>query len=445
MRRFHYAYLIVASCIVITFVPCAMVLSCAGIFFTPVSSYLGVPTGTFSLYFSIVNLALTLILPVGGTLLARLGARALFSACVAIDGVTLIAMSFFTEVWQFYVAGVFLGVGVGPLVWLAVPTLVNAWCVKRVGFFVGLCMAFTGIGGVVFNPVGTALIGMGPEGWRLGYLVFGIVILVAALPVTLLIIRSNPAEKGLAPYGAEAPAPAFADAARQTAAKGASAASAAGDSPAETGGGSPAPAAWGVPAKRAMRMPVFFAIAAFGFLINVNQMAYQFFPSYCQSFADTMPGIAALAGVVASACMGGQAIGKVILGALNDRSPRAGLVLGIAAGAAGIAAMWAFPGAAPLLLGGSFLFGLVYACTTVETPLVTRTVFGSRDYARIYAPISMAAAAGGIVATAVYGFVIDLPGGFAAMFTMNFVCMAACAVLGLAALRRGKKLHEQEL
>ena len=37
MQQFHYAYLIVAACIVITFVPCAMVLSCAGIFFTPVS------------------------------------------------------------------------------------------------------------------------------------------------------------------------------------------------------------------------------------------------------------------------------------------------------------------------------------------------------------------------------------------------------------------------
>lgn len=427
MRRFHYAYLVVAACIVITFVPCAMVLSCAGIFFTPVSSYFGVPTGTFSLYFSIVNLTLTLALPFGGKLLERIGARILFSACVAIDGAALVAMSFFTEVWQFYIAGVFLGVGVGPLVWLAVPTLVNAWCVKRVGFFVGLCMAFTGIGGVVFNPVGTALIGMGPEGWRMGYLVFGVIILAVALPVAFLVIRSNPAEKGLAPYGAEDAAPAS------------------DDSVSDSGDGSPAPVAWGVTAKRAMRMPVFFAIAAFGFLINVNQMAYQFFPSYCQSFADTMPGVAVLAGVVASACMGGQAIGKVVLGALNDRSPQAGLILGIVAGAVGIAAMWAFPGAAPLLLGGSFLFGLVYACTTVETPLVTRTVFGSRDYARIYAPISMAAAAGGIVATAVYGFVVDLPGGFSVMFTMNFACMAACAVLGLAALRRGKKMREQEL
>ena len=40
---FHYAYAIVASCIAITCLPCALSLSCAGIFFTPVSEFFGVP------------------------------------------------------------------------------------------------------------------------------------------------------------------------------------------------------------------------------------------------------------------------------------------------------------------------------------------------------------------------------------------------------------------
>lgn len=56
--KFHYAYLIVASCIAITCLPCALVLSCAGIFFTPVSEYFGVARAEFTLYFSILNLSL---------------------------------------------------------------------------------------------------------------------------------------------------------------------------------------------------------------------------------------------------------------------------------------------------------------------------------------------------------------------------------------------------
>ena len=55
---FHYAYLIVLSCIAITCLPCALVLSCAGIFFTPVSEYFGVARAQFTLYFSILNIAM---------------------------------------------------------------------------------------------------------------------------------------------------------------------------------------------------------------------------------------------------------------------------------------------------------------------------------------------------------------------------------------------------
>ena len=50
---FHYAYAIVAACIAMTCLPCALVLSCAGIFFTPVSTFFGVPKATFTLYFTI--------------------------------------------------------------------------------------------------------------------------------------------------------------------------------------------------------------------------------------------------------------------------------------------------------------------------------------------------------------------------------------------------------
>ncbi|WP_303050300.1 MFS transporter [uncultured Slackia sp.] len=161
---FHYAFLIVAAGIAITCIPCALVLSCAGIYFTPVSNYFGVPKASFTLYFSILNLAMMIMLPIGGKLMSKMDARAVLSAAVIIDGLTLIAMSFFTAVWQFYIAGVLLGIGTAPLIYLAVPSLINAWCKKKVGFFIGLCMAFTGIGGVIFNPIGTALINMGPEG-----------------------------------------------------------------------------------------------------------------------------------------------------------------------------------------------------------------------------------------------------------------------------------------
>ena len=409
---FHYAFAIVAACIAMTCLPCALVLSCAGIFFTPVSTFFGVPKATFTLYFSIVNLAMMVTLPVWGKVLSKTDLRASLSVAAVLCGAGLIGMSACQAMWQFYVCGAVLGAGVAPFIYLAVPTLVNAWCVKRVGFFVGLCMAFTGIGGVIFNPIGTALINSGAEGWRTAYLVFGVITLVGTLPFTLLVVRNRPEDKGLAPYGANEAA-----------------------CGAEGAGAQAAPVASGMSAPDAMRTPAFFALAAFCGIITLNQTIYQFLPSYAQSFADTMPSVAAASGIVASAAMAGQAVGKVILGAVNDRSVRLGIGLGIGAGAVGVTVMWLVPGVLALLLVGAFLFGVVYAMTTVQTPLLVRTVFGSADYTNIYSRVSMVGSLMGTVAAVFWGFVCDSAGGYPLMFVLGYVCMAACLVLALFSLR----------
>ncbi|MCR5391927.1 MAG: MFS transporter [Olsenella sp.] len=407
---FHYAYLIVLSCIVMTCLPCALVLSCAGIFFTPVSEFFGVPKASFTLYFSVLNLAMMATLPVAGKLLAARDARLVLSVATALCGLGMFGMAACQEVWQFYLVGVVLGVGVAPLIYLAVPTLINAWCVKRVGFFVGLCMAFTGIGGVIFNPIGTSIIQSSPEGWRQAYLAFGIIILVGTLPFTLFVVRGKPADKDLLPYGADEGESAGADAGATTA------------------------VAEGISAADAMRMPAFWAIVAFCGLITLNQTVYQFLSSYALSFSESLPQIAAASGVVASAAMGGQAIGKVFLGSVSDRSVRLGAVCGIAVGAVGVLLMWGMPSVLALLLVGAFCFGVIYAMTTVETPLLVRSVFGSADYANIYSRVSMVGSLMSAVAAVFWSLVIDSAGGYGLMFALSLVCMAACLALALFAL-----------
>ena len=407
--KFHYAYLIIASCIVIMCLPCALVLSCAGIFFTPVSEYFGVSRAQFTLYFSVLNIFMMISLPVAGNHLSRMDARKVLSGGSILAGLGLIGMSQGHSMPWFYVMGAIMGFGVAPLIYLSVPTLINNWCVKRVGFFVGLCMAFTGIGGVVFNPVGTALIQSGPEGWRTAYLVFGIIVLAGTLPFTLFVIRTRPADKGLEPYGAN---------------------EAQDNEPVQEA------ATTGVPASVAMKMPAFFAIAVFCGVITLNQTVYQFLASYATSFEATLPQIAAASGIVASAAMAGQAIGKVVLGIVNDRSVRLGIFFGIACGAIGVVLMWFVPNPLPFLLAGAFLFGVVYAMTTVQTPLLVRSVFGSTDYTNIYARISMVGSLMSAVAAVFWSFVIDSPGGFPLMFVLSLVCMGICLVTSLFALGR---------
>ncbi len=61
---------------------------------------------------------------------------------------------------------------------LHVPALINDWFDQRWLTFMYLCFGiFTGIGGTVFNPIGSAIIRLVLEGWRACYLIFALVML----------------------------------------------------------------------------------------------------------------------------------------------------------------------------------------------------------------------------------------------------------------------------
>ena len=137
-------------------------------------------------------------------------------------------------------------------------------------------------------------------------MVFAILILVVTLPFTIFVIRSTPEQMGLHPYGATDQESAAAEAATTSADTGSK-----GKKSSE-----PAASTVGMTASQALRSPAFWALAIFCGLITMNQTIYQFLPSY----AASLPSMAAYTGLIASSCVAGQAIGKVILGMVNDGS-----------------------------------------------------------------------------------------------------------------------------
>lgn len=410
-KGFHYGYLIVLTGIVMCVGPSALALSCAGIFYTPVCDDLGVGKGTLALYMTVMYLTVALFLPFAGKLFATKDARVCLSAAVVSVSVALMAMSFYTEVWQFYISGFLLGLGITFLMFIAVPTLIDRWFKKRVGFFVGICMAFTGVGGVIFNPIGGWIIA--DFGWRTGYLAFGIIALVLALPFTLFVVRSNPSDKGLRPYGAD-----------------------------EVPEGKPsAVVVEGVPVKAAMWSVPFILVALFAGFADLVTCIYNYLPSYVSTLAvsEAVPTIGA---TIASAVMLGQAIGKVTMGALADKSTRGGLVFGVACGLLGVGILFLVPQNAPIILVAAFLYGLYYANGSVYIPLLTRSVFGSLDYSLIYSRVSVFANLCLAFGSSMWGFVIDGV-GYNAMFVGALTLVVLSLLVGWFALNQAKKLPRE--
>lgn len=136
--------LVVLTGIMITFGCSALCFSTWGLFQPVVAEGLGVEVTAFAMYVTVMYLTMTIASPFAGKLLQTMDIRILLSASAALVGCAFLLMSFSNTIVLFYVAAVMLGLGEITILWLAIPTLINRWFVERAGFFIGLCMAFTG-------------------------------------------------------------------------------------------------------------------------------------------------------------------------------------------------------------------------------------------------------------------------------------------------------------
>ncbi len=403
----HYGYTIVFCCFLIMFVIVGMVMSTAGIFYKPVSDSLGVEIGDFGIYQSLNFLFSTLTLTFAGSIMDRYSARWILTGCSAIVSVTYIAMSLFSSLWQFYVAGAIFGIAMAFLLYLGFATMLNRWFKKRMGVFVGICSAGSGIGGILFNPIAGFLIT--EYGWRNTYLIFGVAILVVVTPVLGLLLRSNPSDIGLESYGA-----------------------------AEIENKKTVTDNSGISYGKAIRTALFYGLILFGFLMNAAATLNIFIPAYVQSLDFSIEE----ASYSASAVMVGVTIGKVVLGAINDRSPLAGVNITTLLGIAGLAMLLFGQFGLWLTISGGFLFGWAYAGVSVQTPLLVRRVFGPKDYSRIYSNIAMSLAIGGAVAAAGWGILTDIT-SFATIFNTGIIFLAVCLVIGWWALKSNIKTQQK--
>lgn len=400
----HYGFVIIACCCLIMGVNIGLSFSCAGLFYQPVSDTLGVNVGLFGLYMSVMYIAATLTLPLAGKLLERYSARWLFAGSSALMGFVFLAFSIMNAVWQFYLAALGLGVSVAFQLYLSFPTLVNRWFHVKVGLMMGICTAASGIGGMLFSPLIAWLIT--DFGWRWAYAACGLLILCVVSPTLGILLRSYPRDKGLEPYGA-------------------------GKASAESKGTDSAVS--GIPYSKAVRMPVFYGVLVFSFLMMAVSTLNLFIPNFFLSQSYTLE----QASYAAAAVMAGVTVGKLLLGHINDRNTLAGVLLSTVGGAAGLALLLAGFGLWAGMAGCAF-FGLAYSGVTVQTAMLTRRVFGTLNYARIYSMVSIALAAGGAVASGGWGLLQEAT-SYSFIMATGAVALIISAILGVAALRKAGK------
>ncbi len=405
-KGFHFGYLVVAALVITSFIPLSLGLSCAGIFYPSLSESLGVEKGMLSYFTTFIWVAALITLPVLGKLLNNVDARICLTGAVILAALAFVWLSFMNSLWQFYVAAFAMGISIALLLFLAPSTLINRWFAKGSGPMLGIAMAFTGVGGVVWSSVGGVLINS--IGWSHTYLVFAVLSICCA-PVTLFMVRSHPSDIGLEPVGYQASS---------------------GDAPTSSSG-----ELAGVPAAQAYKMPVFFLICAMCFFLNIGMYVYFMIPSYATTLAVGVA-LPLLGATASSVAMAGQTVSKLALGVVGEKHPLGGTVTALLLGILGVVLFALFAENAAAYYVAALSFGVYYGITNVMMPLFTRRSFGNKDYAPIYAKISMVASVSNAAAALIWGTVIDATQSYMPMFVGVIVLMVLTIICVLLIMRQ---------
>ena len=401
--RIYYGWIVVGVTFVALLVS-AGIRSAPSVLIHPLETELGWQRDAISLFISIGLLIFGAAAPVGGWLITNVGPRRLMLFGLVLGGVSAILSAQMTTLWQFGLLwGVFSGIGGGVTAGALGVTIANRWFTARRGLVLGLFGAATSAGQMVFYR---ALIPLVEQlGWRGSVVIVGVIALVIITPV-LLLMRDDPAEIGVAPYGGAPPAPAIA-----------------------------IPAAGFLSVmSRAIRVPEFWLLAVSFFICGASStgiVGVHFLP---HAIDHNIPQNTA-ANVLA--IMGGMNfIGTLASGILTDRfDPRKLLATYyILRGLSLFIVPYVFQ--VPGLLVFAVIFGLDYIATVPPTAALCADIFGRRNVGIVFSWVFFAHQLGAASVAYISGLIRVQSGSYLYAFIMAGIL---AIIGGLLVLRIGQK------
>lgn len=419
-KKLHYGFIIVAAIFIDILVCGGIFFGASGVFIVPVTTSLGIGQGEFSMYLTIQSITMAVTMLVAPKLLGKICYKKLNAMSVVLSACGFALMGLAKNVMLLYIAGVLIGFGCVFLTYLISGTLLPRWFRQKLGTMIALVTSGLGIGGIIFNPVASSLINTSgllgfDEGWRSAYILLGAFVVVVCLPIALFVLKDDPSDMGLLPYGDQAME---AKSGKRTVS--------------------------GVSKSVAVKSTSFIWYVVMILSYTLPSAIMTFLPA----FAATSPAMSTvgfdLTGVIGSVGMLGAIFGGFIIGAANDKfgAHIGGLVAGVF-GAVGFVIMLLGGSSAYLLLGGATLYGIYYQINQVQMPAMVSTMYGQREYDKIFPVGAVFGPWVGAVSYALWGFVYDATGNYTAMLVIGLLLCALTAIAGILAVASSKKLPRE--
>ena len=363
-----------AAAAFLTMVAMALTSSTISFFMEPICGTLNINRGSFSLFFSLMSISGALINPFLGQYVGKHGVRGALIVGGVWTGGCFFLLSMVQNLWMLYAVAPVMGLMSTTCVALCANVIVQqAYFGPQASGILGGVMAGSGVGGMIFSLLIPAC--MEAIGWQGAMRIMAICWLVLLWTAAALLGKQKVQNVG-------------------------------------KGNGA---VGLGMTRAEALKSPKLYLMMAVIMVVCACCGIQQQLPSLLRSFGLESGTVSLMISVMTAFL----AIGKVSQGILYGKvGVKIGGVAMMSAFALGMLAMLVQALAWPGLLLLAFGMG-VY---TTLLPQVTRRIFGSREYASIWALIATAGSVGTFLANPLWGTIYDITGSYR-------LGLVGCAVL----------------
>ena len=408
-----WAWLVLIGCIGFYSIPTGIIANTSGIFVAPVMDQFGWSQTDTTMYRTIQPIVSAITAPIAGKLLEKYNPRWILAVVSAAFGLASLASAYATELWQWNLYGVVFGITAGFFMYLAAPVLINIWFKKGSGIAVSIAAATLSLLAAVASPVGQGLIDA--YGWQTARAALSIFTTVLSVVLTVAFVRKSPSVMGVLPFGA--------------------------DQVYEEGEDISAMEQDGATMEQAKKSPALYTLILVAGIFCMCAAFFQQIPAFC-SHGALGAGVGATA---VSIIMVGGIVGKLLLGALNDKIgiTWTGLIATLG-GAIGLVLAWVAGSNVMVFYAGMVIFGFGYAGLTVIAPMLARASFGPRNYSQIYSWVSTGIFISTAISFTVYGLIYDNTGSYDLCFVVAIALYVIAAILIPFTIRRANVLWKNK-
>src|SRR4029453_2807334 len=199
IRRPHPAWIVLAA-VTLCMLAGTGLRSSFGVYIKPMEAEFGWGRGALSGVAAVSLLILGAVSPFVGRFADRWGPRRVVIVSLLLLGVGALGACRASGLAQIYLTiGLLMAVGAGGLSIATGSTVAARWCEQRRGVAVALAAGGMSAGQLVVIPLAMSL--TLSYGWRTSYFWLAVGLLVLMLPVAVFLLRNDPAEGGVPPYG----------------------------------------------------------------------------------------------------------------------------------------------------------------------------------------------------------------------------------------------------